>query len=169
MMKNKHKMETYIQWKINSGNCSFWWDDWLGVGPLANFRDVSCRLNNSKVADFIVDGQWNVGLISQVAPPQYVPAILAIHLQIQQRVPDQPIWKLSTSGVFSCASAWNVIREHRNKTKINSYTWHKCIPFKCSFLLWRALKGKLPTNEKLATFVLLLKSVTVVTHLEWIP
>lgn len=30
MMKNKNKVEDHITWKINSGSCSFWWDDWLG-------------------------------------------------------------------------------------------------------------------------------------------
>lgn len=28
----------------------------------------------------------------------------------------------------------------------------KNIPFKCSFLVWRALRGKLPTNDKLISF-----------------
>jgi len=35
---------------------------------------------------------------------------------------------------------------------INSQIWHKNIPFKMSFLVWRALRYKIPTNEKLATF-----------------
>ena len=36
-MKNKITVEDHIGWKINSGSCSFWWDDWLGVGALANY------------------------------------------------------------------------------------------------------------------------------------
>ncbi|XP_055807012.1 uncharacterized protein LOC129875801 [Solanum dulcamara] len=38
LMKNKHNVEPHIQWQIQSGSCLFWWDNWLGVGPLANFR-----------------------------------------------------------------------------------------------------------------------------------
>lgn len=33
MMINKHTIEAHIKWKIHSGNCSFWWDDWLDIGP----------------------------------------------------------------------------------------------------------------------------------------
>lgn len=38
------------------------------------------------------------------------------------------------------------------KTKLNNYPWNKNIPFKCSFLLWRAFRGNMPTNEKLIKF-----------------
>lgn len=34
----------------------------------------------------------------------------------------------------------------------NSMTWNNLIPFKCSFQLWRTLRGKLPTNEKITSF-----------------
>nr|XP_010315780.1 uncharacterized protein LOC104644285 [Solanum lycopersicum] len=33
-----------------------------------------------------------------------------------------------------------------------SLLWHKNISFKSSFLLWRALRGKLPTNDKITNF-----------------
>jgi len=62
------------------------------------------------------------------------------------------VWKLTTDGKFTCSSAWNEIREKRTKTQGNSFTWHRSIPFKCSFHLWRMLRGKLPTNEKTARF-----------------
>uniref|UniRef100_A0A0V0IU37 Putative ovule protein n=1 Tax=Solanum chacoense TaxID=4108 RepID=A0A0V0IU37_SOLCH len=43
MMRNKIKVEEHIGWTINSGSCSFWWDDWLGVGALANYTAGSFR------------------------------------------------------------------------------------------------------------------------------
>ncbi|KAH0729968.1 hypothetical protein KY289_001156 [Solanum tuberosum] len=34
LMRNKKTVEEQITWKIHSGNCSFWWDDWTGAfGP----------------------------------------------------------------------------------------------------------------------------------------
>ncbi|KAK4707022.1 hypothetical protein R3W88_033409 [Solanum pinnatisectum] len=116
VMHNKKQAEEHIQWRINSGSCNFWWDNWLGVGPLSRFTNDSKRFNNTK------------------------------------DTPDQAIWKLNNDGHFTCSSAWNVIRDKRNKSKFNSFIWHKNIPFKASFLLWRALRGKLPTNEKLTKF-----------------
>ncbi|XP_055800361.1 uncharacterized protein LOC129869765 [Solanum dulcamara] len=86
------------------------------------------------------------------APPQFVPSILASNINYQPHKLDQASWKPNSSGEFSCSSAWELIRDKRSKTRINSQTWHKHIPFKCSFLLWRALRGKLPTNKKLISF-----------------
>ncbi|WMV23931.1 hypothetical protein MTR67_017316 [Solanum verrucosum] len=59
MMKNKIKVEEHIGWRINSGSCSFWWDDWLGVGALANYTTSVSSLNNATVAHFLVDGKWD--------------------------------------------------------------------------------------------------------------
>ncbi|XP_055826362.1 uncharacterized protein LOC129894731 [Solanum dulcamara] len=73
LMKNKHKVEPHIQWQIQSGSCLFWWDNWLGVGPLAQFNNNSCRLNNTTVSAFMDNGQWTTDLLIQQAPPQMVP------------------------------------------------------------------------------------------------
>ncbi|XP_055814323.1 uncharacterized protein LOC129883750 [Solanum dulcamara] len=130
-----------------SGSCLFWWDNWLGVGPLAHFS-----ANSTQVSAFMINGQWNAELIIQEAPPQLVPTILATHINYQPLKQDHPCWIPSSTGEFSCSSAWELIRDKRTKTILNSYTWHKPIPFKCSFLVWRTLRGKLPTNEKLTSF-----------------
>ncbi|XP_049399717.1 uncharacterized protein LOC125863742 [Solanum stenotomum] len=152
MMKNKHVVESHIQWKIRNGSCSFWWDNWLGVGPLAQYTTASNRFNNEPVSDFIEEGQWNMNKVIQSAPPGQVHNILSTQLQLQNGQPDLAVWNPNTSGQFTVSFAWNCIREKREKTKFNTCTWQKNIPFKCSFLLWRAIRGKLPTNEKLASF-----------------
>ncbi|KAH0699154.1 hypothetical protein KY284_013369 [Solanum tuberosum] len=135
-----------------SGSRSFWWANWLGVGPLAQFTEDNNRFNNDTVSEFIEEVQWNINKIIQLASPTQVHNILATQLQLQQDIPNQPVWNLNCNGVFTCTSAWNSIREQRTKTKINTHTWHRNIPFKCFFLLWRALRGRLPTNEKLSNF-----------------
>ncbi|KAH0655392.1 hypothetical protein KY285_030274 [Solanum tuberosum] len=141
-MHNKHKVEAHIQWTLNSGSCSFWWDNWLGVGPLAQFSADNNRFNNTTVAEFWHEGQWNWSMLIQQVPSCQLTNILATELHIQQDLPDQAIWKLNIDGKFSCSSAWNVIREKRIKTRFNSFIWHKSIPFKSSFLLWRTLRGQ---------------------------
>lgn len=121
----------------------------METGPLANFKFESSRLNNTKVSSFLINGNWNVDMIIQKVLPQFVPVIFDSHIQYQPLKLDQICCKLNYNGEFSCSSAWELIRNKRVKTIINSYTWHKSIPFKCSFHLWRTLRGKLPTNEKL--------------------
>lgn len=89
MMINKHRMEPHIHQKINFGTCSFWQDNWLGVGPLAHFKEVSSRLDNTKVEAFIQNGQWDIEKDTAMAPLQHVAAILATQLQIQDGVLDK--------------------------------------------------------------------------------
>lgn len=62
------------------------------------------------------------------------------------------MWKLNSDWKFIISSARNMIRDQRAYTNLNNMTWHNQISFKCSLLIWRSLRGKLPTNEKLISF-----------------
>ncbi|WMV45633.1 hypothetical protein MTR67_039018 [Solanum verrucosum] len=152
MTKNKDKVENHITWKIRSGSCSFWWDDWLGMGALAKYTSSISILNNATIAHFLVNGEWNERKLRQQVPPLLIPHILSTKFQYQQGDKDTAVWKPNDSGNFSCASAWKICRLRKSNAVSNSQIWHKNIPFKMSFLVWRALRYKLPTNEKLATF-----------------
>ncbi|XP_015166827.1 uncharacterized protein [Solanum tuberosum] len=135
LMRNKHRVEKHIQWKIRNGSSSF------------------ChRFDNETIADFTTNGQWNVDKLNQFAPQNQLHKILSTQLQLQHTSSDQAVWNLNANGLFTISSAWDIIREKRTKTKSNSYTWNRNIPFKCSFLLWRTIRGKIPTYEKLASF-----------------
>ncbi|KAG5599273.1 hypothetical protein H5410_030643 [Solanum commersonii] len=51
----------------------------------------SNRLNNITVAEFWVGGQWNLNMLTQLAPSNYLADILSMKLYIQQDIPDQAI------------------------------------------------------------------------------
>nr|XP_019067280.1 uncharacterized protein LOC109119268 [Solanum lycopersicum] len=104
------------------------------------------------VAEFWENGEWNGSKLLQHAPASQICSILETEIQQQQHKPDQAVWKLTSHGRFTCSSAWEEIRDKKAKNIFNSFLWHKCIPFKSSFLLWRTLRGKIPTNERLANF-----------------
>lgn len=74
------------------------------------------------------------------------------NFQYQYVVPDVPNWKLTDNGNFTIISAWEFIRKKKDKNLLNSCIWSKHIPFKVSFLVWRALRKKLPTNDKIISF-----------------
>ena len=59
MMKNKHNVEEHIKWQINSGSCSFWLDDLLGIGALAMFNNTISSFNNDTFNEFMINGYWN--------------------------------------------------------------------------------------------------------------
>nr|XP_033511967.1 uncharacterized protein LOC117276725 [Nicotiana tomentosiformis] len=65
---------------------------------------------------------------------------------------DKAIWTPNVIGKFTCASAWEVIRPKKQPNLTNKLTWHKKIPFKWSFCVWRALKNKLPTDDRVLQF-----------------
>ncbi|KAH0702355.1 hypothetical protein KY285_016633 [Solanum tuberosum] len=152
MMRNKGIAETQIKWKINSGNSSFWWDDWLGEGPLTSYCTHVTSLNTTKISQFLVGGTWNETMVRQWVPPLLVPKILSFPIHYQEQIPDEAIWKLTVDGLFSCSSAWEITRHKGTKSIINKGIWHRHLPFKISFLAWRALRNKLPTNEKITSF-----------------
>ncbi|WMV30239.1 hypothetical protein MTR67_023624 [Solanum verrucosum] len=81
-----------------------------------------------------------------------VPIILNTPIQHHEDIPDEAVWTPADSGHFSISSAWKIIRKKHAKDLINTFIWHKNFPFKVSFFIWRALRGKFPTNEKLANF-----------------
>ena len=110
MMRHKHTIEAYIQWKIRSGTCFFLCDNWLGLRPLAQYTNQSNIFNNNTIADLMKNGQWNMGKVIQQAPSAHVHAILATEVQLQQGVPELPIWNVNTNGEFTCSSTWNIIR-----------------------------------------------------------
>ncbi|XP_069154435.1 uncharacterized protein [Solanum lycopersicum] len=124
----------------------------LGTWPLAHHTSSCNRFNNTTIADFWENGGWNWRKLVKYAPVSHLGSIMATEIPHQQHMPDQALWKLSSHGSFSCSTAWEEIRNKKAKNNLNSLLWHKFIPFKSSFLLWRTLKGKLPTNEKLSNF-----------------
>lgn len=58
-------------WKLQAGNCSFWWEIWLENSPLTQFSTNSNRFNNVTVAKFLEEGNsnWN-NFIEQAAASQ---------------------------------------------------------------------------------------------------
>lgn len=59
MLKNWLAAEQHIQWILNSGTSCFWWDDWLGIGPLVNYRTFASKPNNITTDQLLLNGQWD--------------------------------------------------------------------------------------------------------------
>ena len=74
------------------------------------------------------------------------------HFKYNIDIKDQAIWIPADNGQFTISSAWEIIRKKKSKDIINTSVWHKHIPFKISFFIWRALRNKVPTNETLQKF-----------------
>lgn len=62
-MRNKHNVESPIQWQIKSGSCYFLCDNSLGVRPLAHFTRDNNTLNSATFSKFIEEGEWNINKV----------------------------------------------------------------------------------------------------------
>lgn len=113
-------MEPYIKWHIHLGTCSFWWDNWLGHGFLANYCGYISSLNNSLLSKFLIDGKWNERLVRQHVPPLVVPNILQTTFKYHEGMTDKAIWIPEENGNFTIASAWEIIRKKRHTDPINN-------------------------------------------------
>ena len=120
LTKNRHKVESLIKWSIHSGTCSFWWDNWLENVSLANHCAHISSLNNSRLADFFIDGKWNESLISQHVPPLLIPKILQTNFKYKEGKEDTAIWIPDETGNFTISSAWEVIRKKISHDPINN-------------------------------------------------
>ena len=151
----------HIQWNLNSRSCSFWWDNQLGIGPLAQYSTTSNRSSNTIVAEFQTEGQWNWSKLIELAPASQHSYILATKIS-QQDLPDQAVWKLSNNGVFSCSSSWEEFTEKRTKNQFNSLLWHKTTHFNLLFYYGEPQKVKSLLTKSQLTLALSKQIVFVV-------
>lgn len=76
LMVNKKKDEKVIQWRLHNGKCSFWWDNWLGSGPLAYNRTEGGRPGNMQVSYFWNEGHWDLQKLNGIAPVHKISEIM---------------------------------------------------------------------------------------------
>lgn len=129
MTNNRNNIEKHNQWKFNSGNNSFLWDNWLGEGQLVLFSNKRKKIDNRKLANFWVDGQWNYQLSIQQAPLNQLENIRATTIP-QQHVPDRAYWKANSNDMFTCFYSWNEICGKKATDHFSGLIWYSHIPFK---------------------------------------
>lgn len=138
-------------WLIGSGvNIRFWTDRWLS-NPIVDLLDFPESCHNSlqsKVADFICDGKWNL-------PMELVTKYPALPAAIDQIVipkfhdNDYLVWDCSASGNLSFKDAYTFLNKLQNPVTWGKLIWNHFIPPSRFFLIWRVIHNKLPTDENL--------------------
>ncbi|XP_059294732.1 uncharacterized protein LOC132047749 [Lycium ferocissimum] len=59
LMLIKQDSEPHMLWQINKGNVLFWWDNWIGLGPLSMFVNRDIAVGNTQVKELIIENRWN--------------------------------------------------------------------------------------------------------------
>lgn len=146
------RMDSNILWYVGRGNISFWFDTWSNIGPLYKKIDGGLTHQNLMLNEVLIDGQWDWCCL-QVQLPEPIKRQV-IHLQIiliLENV-DIPNCICPNTGSFSITTARNLLRQKRSTNQYDSKIWHNDIPFKMSFLAWRAVHNRLPTDDKINRF-----------------
>lgn len=110
---------------MNSGNSLFWWDNWLGEGPLAQYCHGITSWNNVRISYFLRQGQRNESFVRTHVPPLLVPKVLSTAIYYQEGIPDEPYCKQNDNGTFTCSYAWNLVRCKKNMSRLFTNIWHK--------------------------------------------
>ncbi|XP_060202679.1 uncharacterized protein LOC132631096 [Lycium barbarum] len=151
LMKIKTKVEPHIIWKIQSGNSSFWWDNWTGNRALAKIFPGIERSAKLPINSFFTNNCWNMTKLLTFFPLQVAQDIAQVDISDLEE-PNFPVWQPTEDGSFSNKSAWHLIRTRGPKNSFYKNLWHNRIPFKVSFLNWRIFKKKVPFDDTISRF-----------------
>ena len=138
--------------RIGNGlDTSLWYDYWLPSGQrpidIVSQRNLSSTWLpwNATVARIIEDGNWNF--------PREGPDLS--HLWADLNAPPSPTerdsieWIHTSSGQFTIASAWDILREKRPAHKLFHLLWHPLHVPRQSFIMWMAAQSRLRTKDRM--------------------
>ncbi|XP_027156511.1 uncharacterized protein LOC113757398 [Coffea eugenioides] len=145
MVNVSRQVELCMVWLLNDGTCDFWYDNWLGSGPLFLRAFVVPGLSFS---DVMVNGTWDSYRLSQILPPTIVDEVMHSPA-LSGRGTDQVIWRSTQSGLFTLVAAFQEVHQGRNRSLVFSRIWHARIPLRVSLFMLRLLTRRLPLDDVL--------------------
>ena len=104
-------------------------------------------LLSGKVADFVVNGQWNLPQLLSLHFPMVCDAIIRVPLSSDPNEVDKLIWSPSTSGDLSAKIAYQFMRPHHPSLDWSKLIWSKYIAPRMSLLVWKVLCGRVLSED----------------------
>nr|XP_027088507.1 uncharacterized protein LOC113709854 [Coffea arabica] len=139
-------VEPSIRWCLGDGLVDFWKDRWVLHEPL---ESVVVRPDHPHflVSEFFTLDGWDELRLAQWVPSFVIQAIKDTPFDVSQK--DRMVWLPSPTGCFSVKSAWEVLRQKRQYSLVDSLLWSSVLPMKMSFLAWRVMRNFLPLDVTL--------------------
>lgn len=145
-------LEASCQWSLGDGKtASFWYDDWLGCGPVRNLVIGPLTLGDQdiRVLDVWNNGEWNGGDLS-----------IDIPLEVRERLksyewsphldPDTPYSSFVHKRSFSMKKAYFYTMSKKVTTFENmNWIWKGSFSPKIKFFIWLVWLDRLPTSNML--------------------
>jgi ribonuclease HI len=139
-------------WVVGTGEkIHFWTDNWLG-DPLVDILQIepSVHINfTGLLCDVISNAAWN--LPDEVSSIPDVASRLAGITLPSSALPDLFSWSHASDGKLSAKLAFSFLRPQAPPLPWASSIWNTCIPPAHSFIFWRLVHGKMPTDDNLAS------------------
>jgi len=132
-------------------NIYFWTDNWLGE-PLVDLLQIDplfCADFIGSDADVIVDKGWDIPAEVLAAPG--VAARLGSIVLPRTHLPDSLVWPHSANGKLTAKLASTFLMPVDTIIPWASMIWKTCIAPSHSFIFWRLIHGKMPTDENICT------------------
>nr|XP_027120329.1 uncharacterized protein LOC113737276 [Coffea arabica] len=139
--------EQNIRWCLGEGLVDFWKDRWVFNEPLESVVGGSDK-PHFQVAEFIARDGWDEQRLGRWVPGFVVQAIKEVSHDVARK--DMMVWVPSPSGDFTVRSAWEVLRQRRLRSVVDSLLWPSVLPAKMSFLAWRLVRNFLPLDMTLS-------------------
>ena len=152
-------------WIIGSGtDINLWTDNWMGT-PLATRLNVSSHMFpalDANLASVIIAGKWKIPpLLFDV--PLLAATILNITLPVTP-LDDRHVWKHASDGVLTSKLAHQFWLPPLVKHDWAQAIWRICILPSHSFIFWRLMLSRLPTDDNLQVCGCTLVSVCVLCY-----
>ncbi|XP_019431608.1 PREDICTED: uncharacterized protein LOC109338759 [Lupinus angustifolius] len=137
------------RWLVGDGrNINFWTDNWLGE-TLVDALHIPTHLYTSlkaKVADFISGFNWVIPLSLLLRFPEIISKTKDIPIANSR---DRFIWQNSSDGILIAKLAYDSLTHSNSPNHWRNNIWFNSIPPSKSFITWRLLNGKMPTDDNL--------------------
>jgi len=151
MKPHIHYIMTHANWFVGNGNqISFWSDRWLEHTILDHWNIPATLLPDVEleVKHFIVNGRWCLPSYIHQKDPELVARIQKITLPADD-TPDTLHWTSSPDGTLTNKTAFSSLYGNSQKVPWSKLLWNAYIPPTRSFITWRFIYDKLPTDDNL--------------------
>lgn len=140
-------------WQIGDGSIiNFWRDKWL-TQPIVDLLQIHEPVHNSLhsvIADFLHGNSWSIPLSLASKFPRLYEDFRHVVVPINP-CPDQLVWNGSESGILTHKDVVSFINQNHAQVPAawGKTIWNPTIPPSKSFIAWRIIHGKMPTEENL--------------------
>ena len=148
MLQARALVELHAVWDLRSGQVLFWWDNWLGVGPLAWQLPQSAGME--VVSDYWAEGGWDLGKLPRILPVEMLERIGSKFFCWKEGSNDELSWSATQSGRFTVSSAAELLRSDAGVSWVFKHVWVAGLLIRFSCLVWRLLHYNLPVADVLA-------------------